>query len=57
VSIDLQYREGSDTELHALLSVRDLAGRVHHRTFSRPDHRELSDVARWSAWESFLGQP
>ena len=57
VSIDLQYEEGSNTTLNALLSARDQDGRVYHRVFERLNHGAFLDPDQWSAWQTFLDQP
>jgi peptidoglycan hydrolase CwlO-like protein len=57
VSIDLQYAEGSNNILNALLSVRDQAGSIFHRVFENRDHNLLLDPKQWSDWQDFLDQP
>lgn len=57
VSIDLQYRDGSDTLIDGLLTARDGLGRVFVRVYQGPSDSELLDVAQWSDWDAFLGQP
>ncbi len=57
VSVDVEYDEASDTVLNALLSARDQAGIVFHRGFEGVAQDQLLDPARWTDWQSFLGQP
>lgn len=57
VSLDLQYGEGSDEEINGLLSVRDQAGRIFHRSFEGTAHDDLLEPDEWSEWEEFLEQP
>jgi peptidoglycan hydrolase CwlO-like protein len=57
VSVDLQYEEGSNTVLNAILSARDQAGRIYHRVLRGADHQALRDPTQWSDWLDFLAQP
>jgi hypothetical protein len=57
VSIDLQYEDGSNSRLNALVSARDGNGRIFSRSFRSQDHFDLLDPSEWNDWQTFLGQP
>lgn len=57
VSIDLQYLEGSDTNITAIATTRDALGKIYTRTFNGLDHNKLIDVGDWTDWDDFIGQP
>jgi hypothetical protein len=57
VSLDLQYEDGSNSRMTALLSARDASGTVFHREFRGPEDADLLDPTLWGDWQEFLGQP
>ena len=57
ISIDLQYKDGSNTIINGLLTVRDENGVIYQRSLEEAKHQFLNNPNKWTNWNQFPGQP
>jgi hypothetical protein len=57
VSIDLQYQQGSNNRIDAVLFARVAGGVISQRVFLGPNHDSLLTPSAWSPWRALTGPP
>jgi uncharacterized coiled-coil protein SlyX len=57
VSIDLQYKDGSDNTINGILTVRDEDGVVYQRSLEEFKHQFLKNPNKWTTWNKFPVKP